>query len=160
MKNVIQHPVYGEIIYNESIWSGKKILTFNGVNAQQISKKEYIINEKKFILKGNYLTGVSLDIDDETIQLTPKIAWYEIAFAVLPFLFLIVWGNSVALCAIFPVVGGAIGGALGGLASVLSLLFMKKQKSILMKALIGAAVLAATVFVAFIIAFAIIKPIA
>ena len=68
-----------------------------------------------------------------------------------------IWGNSPALCAIFPVVGGAIGGALGGIGGVISLLLMKKQKSPLIKALIGVAVIAVTVFVAFIVGSALVS---
>lgn len=157
MREVIQHPVYGEIIYDESIWTGKKTLTVNGVNATKISKKEFALNEKRFTLKGSYISGVSLCVDDEAIELSPKTTWYEIALAIIPFLFLIIWGNSVALCAIFPVIGGAIGGALGGVAIVVSLFFMKKQKSPILKVLIGAAVIAATIFVAYIIALGILQ---
>ena len=102
MKEIIQHPVYGEIMYNESIWTGKKALTVNGINAQPISKKEYMINEKKALLKGSYLTGISLSIEGDTIQLSPKTKWYEMVFAILPFLFLITWGNNATLCSIFP----------------------------------------------------------
>ena len=156
MKEVIQHPVYGEIIYNESFWTGKKELMVNGVRAQRISKKEYVINEKKLILKGNYITGVSLSVEGENIQLLPKSKWYEVVLAFLPFLFLITWGNDATLCAIFPVIGGGLGGALGGIAIIVSLYFMKKQRSLLIKFLIGIAVLIATIFIAFILAYKII----
>ena len=157
MKNVVQHQTYGEIVYNESFWTGKKELTVNGVAAQPISKKEYSVNGKKAILKGSFLMGSSLHIEGEAIQLSPKISWYEVIFAILPFLFLITWGNSVALCAIFPVVGGAIGGALGGISAVMSLLFMKMQKSPLAKILTGIIATAATILIAFILALMILS---
>lgn len=157
MKEVTNHPIYGEIIYNENAWSGKKTLTVRGVDATQISKKEYVINEKRAILKGSFLTGASLYIEGETIQISPKTTWYEMVLAILPFLFLITWGNNATLCSIFPVVGGAIGGALGGAALVASLLLAKKQKSPLFKVLIEIIVLTATVFVAFIIALALVE---
>ena len=160
MKEIIQHPVYGEIIYNENIWTGKKALTVNGINAQPISKKEYMINEKKALLKGSYLTGTSLSIEGDTIQLSPKTKWYEMVFAILPFLFLITWGNNATLCSIFPVVGGALGGVLGGIALLVSLFFMKKQKTPLVKVLIGAAIVAITILVAFILAFVLIQLVA
>ena len=38
MKEIVNHPIYGEIIYNENIWTGKRTLTVNGVNAQAVSK--------------------------------------------------------------------------------------------------------------------------
>ena len=157
MREVVQHSVYGEIVYEENVWTGKKTLTFNGVPAKQISKKEYALDDKKALLKGNIYSGVIMQIDGEDIQLLAKPAWYEILFAVIPFAFLMIWGNSPALCAIFPVVGGAIGGALGGIGGVISLLFMKKQKSPLVKALIGVAAIAVTVFVAFIVGSALVS---
>ena len=157
MKEIVQHPLYGEIIYNENAWTGKKVLTVNGVEVSAVSKNEYTINDKKAILKGSFLTGSTLQIDDETIQLSPKVKWYEVVFAMIPFLFLMIWGNSVSLCAIFPVVGGAIGGALGGLASVLSLLFMKSKKALLAKILIGVIATAATILIAFLVAHAILS---
>ena len=157
MKEIVQHPLYGEIIYNENAWTGKKVLTVNGVDVSPVSKNEYTVNDKKAILKGNFLTGSALQIDDETIQLSPKVKWYEVVFAMIPFLFLMIWGNSVSLCAIFPVVGGAIGGALGGLGSVLSLLFMKSKKALLAKILIGIIATAATILIAFLLAHAILS---
>ena len=157
MKEIVQHPLYGEIIYNENAWTGKKVLTVNGVEVSAVSKNEYTINDKKAILKGSFLTGSTLQIDDETIQLSPKVKWYEVVFAMIPFLFLMIWGNSVSLCAIFPVVGGAIGGALGGLGAVLSLLFMKSKKARLAKILIGIIATAATILIAFLLAHAILS---
>ena len=157
MKEIIQHPVYGEIIYNENVWNGKKVLIVNGVNAQPISKKEYLINGKKALLKGSFLTGSVLYIEDKVIQLSPGAKWYEIVLAIIPFLFLMTWGNSASLCAIFPVVGGAIGGALGGAGAVISLLFMKSKKAPLVKVLIGTIITAATILIAFVLALAILS---
>ena len=37
MKLVVNHPTYGEIVYDENIWNGKKTLQVNGVNC-------YIVN--------------------------------------------------------------------------------------------------------------------
>ena len=154
MQVTVSHPTYGIITYDEGFWTGKKTLTVNGVDAQSISKKEYMINGKKALLKGNYFTGINLYIEGEPVRLSPKPKWYEIFFAIFPLVFLLTWGNSASLCAIFPVVGGAIGGALGGIGAVMSLFFMKKQKTLLAKVLMGIGVAAATVFVAFILAVA------
>lgn len=152
MKEIIQHPVYGEIIYHESFWLGRKNLIVNRVIAQQISKKEFMIGEKKATIKGSYLTGVSILIDDKAIELSPKTKWYEYLLAFLPLLFLLVWGNSVALCSIFPVVGGAIGGGLGGLCSGTSLSFIRKTKSTMTKVVIGIGLFATSILLAFFMA--------
>ena len=157
MKKTIQHPIYGEIVYTESAWTGKKSLTINGLAAHPISKKMFKLDDKSVTIIGNDLMGASLFIDGEIIKLSPKPKWYEIVFAVLPFLFLMTWGNSTSLCAIFPVVGGAIGGALGGAASIISLLIMKKSKSPIIKVIIGIGALVATVLIAFVLALALIS---
>ena len=104
------------------------------------------------MIEGSYLGGAKLLINNETIEIVPKPKWYEIFLSVLPFVFLMVWGNNVALCAIFPVVGGAIGGALGGLGVVFSLLYMKKAKALIYKILIGLGTFVATVLAAFVMA--------
>ena len=157
MKEIVQHSIYGEIVYNESFWTGKKALTINGVDAKPISKKEYMVNEKRAILKGSFLTGSTLLIEGETIQLSPKAKWYEIILAIIPFLFLLAWGNSASLCSIFPVVGGAIGGALGGVGAVISLFLMKTQKNPIVKTVVGIIVAVATILIAFVLALAILS---
>ena len=157
MKEIVQHSIYGEIVYNESFWTGKKALTINGVDAKPISKKEYMVNEKRAILKGSFLTGSTLLIESETIQLSPKAKWYEIILAIIPFLFLLTWGNSASLCSIFPVVGGAIGGALGGVGAVISLFLMKTQKNPIVKTVVGIIVAVATILIAFVLALAILS---
>ena len=152
MKEMTRHCVYGEIIYSESYWTGKKTLTVNGVQAKAVSKKEFLIGEKRAILNGSHLTGATLQIDGETLQLSPKPKWYEVILAVIPFLFIITWGNNSTLCSIFPIIGGAIGGALGGAGAISSLLLMKKVKNVAAKVLIGIAATAVAVFVAFVFA--------
>ena len=154
MKEILQHPVYGEIVYDESFWTGKKTITVNGVRAVRVSKKEYLIDGKESTLVGNFFTGITLYLDGETIRISPKTKWYELLLAILPFFFLITWGNSQTLCAIFPVVGGAIGGGLGAFCAVVSLSFMKKQSSPIFKVLIGIIAAIATIFIAFILAIA------
>ena len=151
MKEIVQHPIYGEIIYNENFWTGKKKITVNGVDAQPISKKEYMVNDKRAHLTGNFLTGSTLHIAGEAIRLSPKMKWYETMLAIIPFLFLMIWSNSASLCAIFPVVGGALGGALGGVGAIVSIHLMKNKKP-LVKVLIGIIVAASTILIAFILA--------
>ncbi|MBR2341666.1 MAG: hypothetical protein IKB66_02365 [Clostridia bacterium] len=145
MIETMQHPIYGEIAYNESFWTGKKSLTFNGVEAQKIDKKTFKIGEKLVDVKGNFTLGVKLLIDGETIEVSPAPKWYETVLAILPIVFALTWGNSVALCQIFPIMGGAIGGALGALFSMLSLSFMKKEKRVAVKVIIGLAMFAVSV---------------
>ena len=156
MQETIMHQVFGEIVYNENAFTGKKVLTVNGVEATAVSKKEFLIDGKKATLKGSFITGVELLIEDDVVVLSPKPRWYESLISILPFLFVIIWGNNVSLCAIVPVLGGALGGALGALGSMLSLLFIKKAKLIINKILIGLAVFVLTVLINAVLAFLII----
>ena len=156
MKQIVHHSVYGEIVYNENLWSGKKALTVNGLNAQPLSKNEVMVNGEKAVLKGNYLIGVSVCIGSETIEVLPKLTWYEIIVAFLPAVFILIWGNIPSLAAVFPVVGGAVGGGIGGLGTIASMLLMRKATSPIKKIIIGLGTFAVTVLAAFVMAIAII----
>ena len=153
MKEVVKNDKYGEIVYEESFWTGKKSLSINGLALEPINKKEYMFGDKKATLKGNYITGVSVNIEDDTINITKKTAWYEIILGVLPLLFVLIWGNNRYLITLFPIVGGAIGGAVAGICGFLSLFFMKKVKLARFKILIGIGFFALTILINFIIAY-------
>ena len=157
MKELTMHPDYGEIVYEESFWTGKKRLFINGVEAERISKKEFSVNGKRALIGGSFLTGVRLLIDDQLVVISPKTKWYELVLAWIPFVFLMIWGNSVTLCSIFPVVSGALGGIVGALAAVTSIMLMKKTRSTLIKILIGLASFVVTVVIAYIMAIAILS---
>ena len=131
MKNTIQHPVYGQILYEESIWTGKKVITVNGTALQKVSKDTYVLTiagESVYaVLKGSLLSGACLTIRDEAIWLVAKPAWYDWLLSVLPFVVMIIWGNSPQLCSIIPVVGGAIGGAIGGVGFVTTMVLVRDR---------------------------------
>ena len=157
MKIVVDDPVLGQIVYTENEWTGKKTLSVNGVVAMPASKKSFMLDGKLVTLAGNYASGLRLCIGANTVTLTPKPKWYELVMAALPLVFLLIWGNSRELCAIFPVVGGAIGGGIGGLFAMLSLLTMKKVKSPIFKVMVGLGICAGAVLVGFAIAIAILS---
>ena len=132
MKNVINHEKYGEIVYNESVWTGKKRLFVNGVELNRRTKNSFILSidgeDHMLVVAGNFVMGATLLIKGEKIQLVPKIKWYEIALGAIMFAFFLVWGNVPTLCAMFPLVGGAIGGfvsALFGIGAIVTMKFLK-----------------------------------
>ena len=47
MKKSIIHPSYGEIVYEEGIWSGKKSISINGTPLQKVKKNR----TKKEVIK-------------------------------------------------------------------------------------------------------------
>lgn len=77
---------------------------------------------------------------------------FEIVLSALIFVFVMVWGNVPALCAIFPIVGGAIGGGISGGGFAISLVLMRRADSLPKKLLYWLIVFVATVLICFIIA--------
>lgn len=138
MKQIIQDEVYGEIVYCESFWLGRKSITFNGAQLQRISKKQFQTEDGNVIsVCGNFYTGLSLQIGDRTLTVTQKVKWYEIVLCILPLVLNLIWGNVYALCEIVPIVGGAIGGAISGVLSVVSLYLIKNVKPVWLKIIIA-----------------------
>ena len=153
---------YGTITYEESFWTGKKTLYLEGKELEKYSKNVFIYKdcggkEIEIITKGNVYTGLSLMIDNELIELSPKLKWYEIIFSLLPFILIMIWGNVPSLCAIIPIVGGAIGGIVGAIATLLTGAFIRKTDNILFKFLISLIVVAVSFLICFIIALLILN---
>lgn len=148
MEKVLKHSVYGKITYRESFWTGKKELNFGETPLIKQSKNTYLWkNDGKYELvtiKGNILSGVKLFVRNEEIVVEPAIKWYEILLTVLMAAVIIAWGNSVVLCSIIPVIGGAIGGGICGACAVLNIYLMKKGKTVGRKFLIWLAMFIAT----------------
>ena len=88
--------------------------------------------------------GTRLKIKSKTVLISPATKWYEYILGFMSLALVLIWGNSAALCEIIPVIGGAIGGAIGGVFTVLSIVFMKETKNVLLKLLIGIGCLVAT----------------
>lgn len=137
MKCVIQHERLGEITYEESFWTGKKTLYVNGQALTKTARNVFQTSEGETIkLTGSFFTGIKANIGTEAVQLIAACKWYEYVLSVLPFILIMVWGNSVALCSIIPVAGGAIGGLIGGVFFALNMLFCRKTNNIFLKILI------------------------
>lgn len=132
MKLQVQNPTYGLIVYEEGSVSGKQTLYFDGTPLTKVAKRTYVYengDEKITVeLKGSILFGVSLRIGGETIAISPKRSWYEFALPIALAVLLLIWGNTVALCSIIPVIGGLIGGACIGVFLFLELFVCSKLK--------------------------------
>ena len=160
MKAFATHPEIGEIMYEESFWTGKKSLYINGTPITKIDKMTFVISKDEknqyFNLKGSMLTGVTLTVDGQTIEISEKPKWYELLLIFLPFILNIVWGNNVFLCSIIPIVGGAIGGCISGLMACGSLVTMKKFDKAWQKVLVGLGFLVGSFLITFLLAVLII----
>ena len=103
MKVTVNHPVHGEIVFEENFWKGKKKLSVNGKKLQKVGKKTFAgEGDKTFFLEGNFFNRKQASSGKREIVLTPALKWYEVVLSVLPFLLILIWGNSVALAALFP----------------------------------------------------------
>ncbi len=127
---------YGEIVYEEELFSGKKKVILNGTEMTKEIGRTYVCpygdEEIRGKLKGNIFTGVKLKIEDDNIVLVKMAKWYEILLSVL--IPVIIFGlNNLIL----PLFDGAIVGAFTGVVSVLamfvSVVLMKKMNHIGLK---------------------------
>ena len=156
MTERVSHPTLGEILYEENFWTGKKNLYQNGKPLERIDKKTFAIlcgDESKYVyVNGNVFMGISLFVDGEIIQVTPKTTWYELACSIFIFVFLAVWSNNITLCTIVPIIGGAIGGGIYGVMVMLNIILMKKTDNILFKLLIWLGMLVGSFAIGFVLA--------
>ena len=93
-----------------------------------------------------------MTIDGQVVELTPSVKWYEYLLSILPFVLIMVWGNSVELCLLVPVVGGAVGGLVSAIFCMVNLFVIKKFKPWWIKVLISIATLGLTFLVCYLIA--------
>ncbi|MBP3300795.1 MAG: hypothetical protein J6M34_04765 [Clostridia bacterium] len=141
MQATFEHPKYGTVLYDENAWTGAKRLYVNGRLLEKQSKNTFVLVKDKqtvyFTLKGSFISGVKLIVDDRIFPIVTGPKWYEILLVVAIAIFYFVWASIPALFQYLPVVGGAIGGAVCGGFSFLSLYLMKMQKNPGIKILIG-----------------------
>ena len=156
MKASTHHVGYGQIEYNENFWTGKRELAIGGQKLLKKKKNVYTFNSETRNLdcriKGSFLTGATLHIDQDVIQLSESCKWYEIFCSVLIFAFVLIWGNVPSLCRIIPIVGGAIGGGISGLGACVSLFLMKRTKNAGLKLLVWLGMFVATILLCFLVA--------
>ncbi|MBO7254078.1 MAG: hypothetical protein J6V36_02110, partial [Clostridia bacterium] len=111
---------YGEIVYEEELFSGKKKVILNGTEMTKEIGRTYVcpygdegIRGK---LKGNIFTGVKLKIEDDNIVLVKMAKWYEILLSILIPVIIFGFNNL-----ILPLFDGAFAGAFTGAVSVLAM---------------------------------------
>ena len=155
MKRIIEHPVYGQIEYNENIWTGKRDISINGVKLIKDKKNTYIYdtgeNKISVSVQGSIFAGIQLVVGKDIIEIEKKSAWYETACSIAIFVLVLIWGNNTYLCSIVPIIGGAIGGAISGGMAILNLRAMKSVKNVAVKLAVWLAMLIATLGICFVL---------
>lgn len=159
MRKSIDISNIGKLTYEENLLTGKVQVLVNDFPAFRINKKLYEYNpgankEQRVVitLQGNFLTGLEASVNGVPYRLIEKPRWYEWVITILTVAFSLIWGNSPELCAIFPVVGGAIGGGLAGLLAMIGLSFSKQTEKVWLKLLILVGFFALNVLAGYLIA--------
>lgn len=154
MREVTNHEGIGEVVYEESFWTGRKTVCINGERLEKINRKTYRdANGNTYELKGNYLIGAKLvSGTSENIVLCKGLKWYEYLIAVLPFVFIVIWGAIPELVLIFPVIGGLVGGAIAALCFCAAVFTVNAVKNVWLRLLIDVAWGALSITVCYLIA--------
>ena len=96
-----------ELYYEEGFWTGKRTITYDGVNLTKIKRNLYEYqdgeNTEQFEIKGNQLMGVTINMFGNDVEVSRKLTWYEFVMSIFVFI----------PCVLFGAIGGAIGGLLG-----------------------------------------------
>lgn len=156
MEKTVIHERYGEIVYRENFWSGKKDVVINGTQLSRKNKNTFLYwlrgRKLEVRIEGNFLAGIWLSIEGERVDVREKTKWFEYALSVFIFAFVIVWGNVPALLKILPLIGGMLGGVIGAIMGMANLFFMRKTEKIAEKLLIFVVFLALTVLICYLLA--------
>ena len=151
--------LYGLIEYEESSWTGKKKVKVNGAELKPLDKTSFMLEHKSTMITvkvvGNFFKGAILQIGDEEYEISPKSLWYEYVLALLPFIFVMIWGNSAVLCSIIPVLGGAISGGISGALGIVSMSKMKTTTNPLVKVAYGLVFILITIVICAALGYAI-----
>ncbi|MBR6788286.1 MAG: hypothetical protein IKM44_00565 [Clostridia bacterium] len=156
MKVEIQHEKYGNVLYEEGFWLGRKSVSINGAPLQKIARNQFQMTDENgeivtVMTKGNYIYGSSLYINGEKIVTTPTIKWYEYILPILTFVFTLIWSNIPQCVLIFPIVGGAIGGGVSAIILMAGMFVSRLMKTTPLKLIITITFCALTILALYLI---------
>ena len=102
MKTTTENTILGDIVYDESIWTGKKVITVNGEQLAKIDKKTFRLPDARYVtVKGNMFFGASLIVDGQKITIAPPMKWYEYILALIIPIFVLTPGEAPCICAAY-----------------------------------------------------------
>lgn len=144
---------YGEIVYEEELFTGKRKVILNGTEMTKEIGRTYVCpygdEEIRGKLKGNIFTGLKLKIEDDNIVLVKMAKWYEILLSILipviifgvNYLIIPLVKETVVGLFIGPVIVGAFTGIVSVFAMFASVILMKKMNHIGLKIFVWAGIL-------------------
>lgn len=136
-----------DLVYSESFWTGRRGLTYDGVELKRQSNKKFVSESEsgntEFTVSGNRFTGINITshIFSAPVNVVRKLTVLEYILAVLVF--------------IPGIVFGAIGGAVGGIIACINLYIMPKIETLWLKVVISLEFCAVAGFTAFWLAYAV-----
>ncbi len=132
MKWEVKDLKYGEIVYEESFWTGKRKIVLNGMEMTKEVGRTYTCpygeEEIRAKVKGNFLIGVKMKIEDDTVVLVQRAKWYEILLSVLIPVIVFLSGNKIVPIFNGALVGGFTG-AFAGAGMIACIFLIKKMNS-------------------------------
>lgn len=137
----------GTILYEESVWTGKRKLFLNRKELTKVNKKTFVYEEdgekKEFIVEGNIFKGVGIFSSDlpEPVIISKPMGVLDYIFFILPL--------------VPAVLFGAVGGLVGGLTAAFSLSVVPKTKPLWLKIVLGIEFAIVGGLAAFLAAFAV-----
>jgi hypothetical protein len=162
MKATILTEKYGEIVYEENMWTGKKKICINGILLTKFNKKNYVgtVGGERLtvVISGGYLTGVVIEINGGLkYRVTEPAKWYDYVLAFIWVPVYLVLSVTPAFYMTFPIVGGALGVAVAGIGEALAMYTIKPMQNIALKIVISLAYFVGVMLINFLLAVLIIK---
>ena len=91
------------IYYEESFWTGRKEIIFNGKELTKVKRNVYTDGVYDYKVKGSYFGGVTITVNEVPYEIYKKLNFFHILLILAPMLLVFI--------------GGAIGAVIGILAA-------------------------------------------
>ncbi|MCL2752082.1 MAG: hypothetical protein FWE62_04930 [Firmicutes bacterium] len=135
-------------VYNESVWTGRKTLTFNGQPCAKVARKQFQLPDGSYLaLKGSFLMGITATGSGKSTAWL-KNKWWETLLILLPCLYL---GLGIFCGAL----GGALSGGFFALAAAFNAAILRTTAHVVVK-IIFCLVVFAVLFLAWFMIYALI----
>jgi len=137
--------------FEESFWTGKRTIIYDGVVLTKIKRNIYEYRKddivEQFVVKGNQLIGVTINMFGQTVEILRKLLWYEIVLSLSIFVSCLIFG----IVAKNVIASAFVGGIGGGLAFTNAIIIRQIDKWYL-KVIISIQILTISLLLSYIVA--------